>query len=156
MKKSSETTSAVRTGNRFKLYLGVIVVLNIVYVSLMLYAWKFSQSLGELTTLSKAEIVRLDSLASYTFLIEMILIAVIGLNSILKIKRTSELPFFVSKNFLYLLSMFLLGCVVAWIMNVPVRMLTQQLIGPFFIVLAVYMYSLAFRLSKQLFVKKSQ
>ena len=143
-----------RVSKRFHLYVALLFVLNLLYVSVELYTWKFSHSLGELSALSKAEVIQLDALAGYSFFVEMAMIAAVGLTSILFIKKVSHLPRLVRTHMLYLLVMFVLGCVVAFVAHVPIATLTQQLVGPLVITLAVYTYSFAIQLPKKLLTRK--
>ncbi|WP_432355663.1 hypothetical protein [Sporosarcina sp. A2] len=157
MKTVSENKVTRNTTSRlFQLYIFILAAINVAYIAIEMYKSKVSQPFLTTGEITKAEFLKLDTLLSYSVLIETALIALVGLYALIVFtKNANTLYSFVVNHIRILALFFAISYALSWITAASVESLSGHLLGPFLITLAVFGYYLVKRLPIGFIAKKA-
>lgn len=157
MKTVSENRVIRNTTSRlFKLYIFFLAAINVAYIAIQMYKSKASQPFLTTGEITKAEFLKLETLLSYSVLIETSLIALVGLYALfIFTKNANTLYSFVVTHIRILILFFAISYALSWITSASIESLSGHLLGPFLITLAVFGYYLVKRLPKRVIAKKA-
>ena len=141
----------LRQNRLFRLYLVLLAILNIAYVSIEIYKAKVSEPLLVKAEITQLEFLRLETLSSYAWYFEsaIIVLMFVSIFLICTKKYRHFLKGFIAIHLAYLVTFFLLGNALSWIFVAPVGNLTQQLVYPILLILGVLIYSIIKRSFKR-------
>lgn len=154
MGKINNVRSLMNQNKIFVLYLLLLAILNMAYVSIEVYKAKISEPLLVKGEITKLEFLRLETLSSYTSYFESTIIVLMFISVFLVCTKKYRhlLRSFIAIHLAYLVTFLLLGNALSWIFVAPVGNLTQQLIFPFILILGVLFYFIINSSSKNLIV----
>lgn len=157
MKTGSEKGAIRNTTSRlFKLYIFILAAINVAYIAIQMYKSKASQPFLTTGEITKKEFLKLDSLLSYSVLIETSLIALVGLYALFIFTKNANMLYsFVVSHIRIFILFFAISYGLSWITSASIESLSGHLLGPFLITLAVFGYYLVKRLPKRVVAKKA-
>ena len=132
----------LRQNKVFGLYLVLLAILNIAYVSIEIYKSKISEPLLLKAEITQLEFLRLETLSTYAWYFEsaIIVLMFISVFLICTKKYHNFLKEFIAIHLVYLVTFLLLGNALSWIFVAPVGNLTQQLVFPIILILGALVY----------------
>lgn len=126
----------------FRFIILLILISNIIYVSIEIYKSQISKSLVNKSEITELVFSKLVTFSNYALIFEFVFL-LLSLASVVIMFIKTYRPLLVSYlviQSLFLMSLFVLNNVLAWIFDAPVGNMTQLLYVPFILVFAVFIY----------------
>src|SRR5699024_9201641 len=142
MKEDIPKKNNFKQSGVFRFIVLLMAILNVVYVSIVLYKSKIIKPLLAKPTITEQEFFQLQNLTNYTYFLEVvfIILALIGTFLIFTKKHKRLLKSFFVIHLIFLMAMFILNQSLAWMFDAPSGDMSQNLIGPFLIMFWVFIF----------------
>lgn len=144
LKKSMFKQSGV-----YRLILLLMFIANGLFVSIEIYRNRIIEPLLGKSIISKASYVKIESLSTYSYWFEVafIILALVSVFLVIAKKHTSLLKSYLFIQSIFLVSLFALNSVLSWFFDVVIGDTIRDLIGPFFLLLYMFIYFVVKRIS---------
>ncbi len=134
----------------------LMAIFNVVYVSVVIYKSKISKPLLGQGIITEQEYSQLQNLTNYTSFIEVvfIILALVSIFLIFTKKHKCLLKGYFVIQLTFLIAMFTINVMLAWMFDAPSGDMSLNLIGPFLILFWAFIYFI-FKKTYRILIKKA-
>ncbi|WP_210467927.1 hypothetical protein [Sporosarcina sp. 6E9] len=142
MEQNNIENNIFKRSGMFRLIIVLMAISNVIYVAIEIYKSKISKPLlgkPEITKLEYSELVNLSNYSS-TFEVIFIILAIVSAALVFTGKYKPLLKSYIVIQLTFLISIYSVNLILAWILDAPSGNMTQLLIGPFIFTFVILIY----------------